>query len=119
MRATSLSPLLLVCCTAGALAVLAGPAFARPAAASAAASSTKVAVPAKLVDINSATLAQLQALPGIDQAQAERIVSGRPYLSKGDLVAGKVLPAGVYLAIKGRIMAKQDLKRPPTGSSRK
>lgn len=119
MRATSLSPLLLVCCTAGALAVLAGPAGARPAAASAAASSTKAAVPAKLVDINSASLAQLQTLPGIDRAQAERIVGGRPYLSKGDLVAGKVLPAGVYLAIKGRIMAKQDLKRPPTGISRK
>lgn len=78
----------------------------------------KPAAPVKLVDINSASLQQLEALPGLSKADAQRIVAGRPYLSKADLVSSKVLPAGVYVAIKGRIVAKQDLAHPPAAKAR-
>jgi DNA uptake protein ComE-like DNA-binding protein len=61
--------------------------------------------PVKLVDINSATLAELKSLPGIGQAEAERIVARRPYLTKGDLVLKKVLPAGPYMSLKNRVVA--------------
>jgi len=66
------------------------------------------------VDINSAPAAQLKKLPGISEEQAERIVAGRPYLSKADLVAQGAIPAGTYLVIKRRIVALQKL--PPKGS---
>ncbi|NRF71076.1 helix-hairpin-helix domain-containing protein [Aquincola sp. S2] len=60
-----------------------------------------------LVDINSAGRAELKTLPGIGDAEAERIVAHRPYLTKADLVLTKALPAGVYLQIKGRVIARQ------------
>lgn len=63
--------------------------------------------PVALVDINSATKAQLKALPGIGETEAERIVAGRPYLSKADLASRKVIPTGVYLELKNRIIARQ------------
>ena len=59
------------------------------------------------LDINSASAAQLKQLPGIGDEQAARIVAGRPYLSKADLVTGGAIPAGTYLAIKRRIVALQ------------
>jgi competence protein ComEA len=58
-----------------------------------------------LVDINSATRAQLKTLPGIGDAEASRIVAGRPYLSKAELATKNVVPTGVYLSLKGRIIA--------------
>jgi len=77
---------------------------------------TQPAVPVKLVDINSASKAQLKTLPGIGEAEAQKIADGRPYLSKADLVTSKVLPAGIYLSLKNRIIAKPVAKRPPAGS---
>lgn len=59
------------------------------------------------IDINSASRAQLMTLAGIDQAQADRVIAGRPYLSKADLASKQVIPTGVYLSIKNRIIAKQ------------
>lgn len=76
------------------------------------------AAPAALVDINRANRSQLKTLPGIGDAEADKIVAGRPYLSKADLVTTKVLPAGIYLSIKNRIIAKQDPKRPPSGQGK-
>jgi competence protein ComEA len=68
----------------------------------------KPALPAvKLVDINHASRAQLKTLPGIGAADAERIVAGRPYLSKADLATKSVIPTGVYLSLKHRIIATQ------------
>src|SRR5262245_14933487 len=61
--------------------------------------------PAVAIDVNSASRAQLKTLPGIGDAEAERIVARRPYRSKADLVEHGVLPVGVYLSIKGRIIA--------------
>lgn len=65
----------------------------------------------KLVDINSASRAELKTLPGIGDAEADRIIAARPYPSKVKLTADKVLPDATYLALKGRIIAVQ--KDPP------
>lgn len=73
---------------------------------------------APAVDINRASRTQLKTLPGIGNAEADRIVAGRPYLSKADLVSNKVLPAGVYLSIKNRIIALPDPKRSPTAQGK-
>jgi DNA uptake protein ComE-like DNA-binding protein len=60
------------------------------------------------VDINRASVSSLKSLPGIGDAEAHRIVAGRPYLSKAELVTKKVLPEGPYLAIRRHIIAKQN-----------
>jgi len=60
-----------------------------------------------LIDVNSASKAQLKTLPGIGDAEADRIIAGRPYLSKANLVSAKAIPAGTYLSIKYKIIARQ------------
>ena len=62
---------------------------------------------ANLVDINSASKEQLDALPGIGSARADAIIKGRPYKGKDDLVNKKVIPKNVYDGIKDKIIAKQ------------
>jgi len=66
------------------------------------------APPAKQrVDINSASRAELKTLPGIGDAEAKKIIAGRPWLTKIDLVTRNVLPEGVYHALRDQIIAKQ------------
>jgi DNA uptake protein ComE-like DNA-binding protein len=64
-------------------------------------------VQANLIDINSATKEQLDALPGIGAARAAAIIKGRPYKGKDDLVNKKIIPQNVYDGIKDKIIAKQ------------
>ncbi len=87
------------------------PATAPAGQASAASKKAPPAKPVKLVDINSASRAQLKTLPGIGDAEADRIIAGRPYLSKADLASKNVIPTGVYLSLKNQVIAIQ--KTPP------
>ena len=65
--------------------------------------------PAKppMVDINKATEAELEALPGIGKALAPKIVAGRPYAKKSELVSKKILTQATYDKVKGHIVAHQ------------
>jgi len=67
---------------------------------------------APLLDINTATAAQLIALPGMGPAYADRIIAGRPYTAKNQLVTRGVLPQAAYERIKERIIAHRP-KAPP------
>lgn len=70
----------------------------------------------KLVDINSASRKDLKTLPGIGDAEADRIIACRPFLTKADLVTKKVLPAGPFLTLKDRVVAVQK-SRPKAASA--
>jgi competence protein ComEA len=65
------------------------------------------AAPATLLDINSASEAELQALPGIGDKRAADIIKNRPYKGKDELAQKKIIPEGVYAKIKNQIIAKQ------------
>jgi DNA uptake protein ComE-like DNA-binding protein len=60
------------------------------------------------VDINTATAAELAKLPGIGSVYSKKIVDGRPYRGKDDLVHKKILPTNVYDKIAPLIIAKQN-----------
>ena len=66
---------------------------------------------ADLLDINSATTEQLSALPGIGEAYSKKIVAGRPYSGKDDLVSKKIIPQAAYDKIKDRVVARQAKKK--------
>jgi DNA uptake protein ComE-like DNA-binding protein len=67
----------------------------------------KTAAQGEPLDINSASKEQLDALPGIGEKYSQKIIDGRPYAKKTDLVKKKVIPQGTYNKIQDQIIAKQ------------
>ena len=103
---------------AAALIALAAPAFAQTAApqapsmraAPAKPAATPAAPPAAtapLLDINTASQEELQALKGVGDVRAKAIIAGRPYKGKDELWQKKIVPKGVYKGIQNQIIAKQ------------
>lgn len=68
---------------------------------------TPVASPTDKLDINTATADQLKSFPGIGDAYAKRIIDGRPYTAKNQLVTRGIIPQNVYDKIKDSIIASK------------
>ncbi len=76
-----------------------------PAKTSTKSTSSKSSDSASKLDINAASADQLKALPGIDAATAQKIIAGRPYHGKNDLVSKNIISKTEYESIKDQIIA--------------
>jgi DNA uptake protein ComE-like DNA-binding protein len=110
-----MAPLLRWIALAFALLAIGSPSFAQKAADKAAESKPadkakvdgKAAPAAELVDLNSATEQQLKDLAGIGDAYSKKIIAGRPYANKTQLVSKKIVPQATYDKIADKVIAKQ------------
>jgi len=71
----------------------------------------RIAASGDLLDINTATAAELKALPGMGDAYVRRVIAGRPYTAKNQLTTRGILPAEAYAKIKDSIIAHRAAKR--------
>jgi DNA uptake protein ComE-like DNA-binding protein len=96
---------LFLACSHAAPAIAQSTATPAPAAKPTQSISQKIAASKDLLDINTATAAQLKALPGMGDEYVRRIVAGRPYTAKNQLTTRGILPQAAYENIKDQIIA--------------
>lgn len=65
--------------------------------------STAAAPKTDMVDLNTATATDLKALSGLSEGDAAKIIQGRPYTDKSQLVAKKIVSETTYEKIKDRV----------------
>jgi competence protein ComEA len=90
---------------------IAAPVLAQPAAptmpsATSPSATTAPADKTEMVDLNSATVTELKALPGVSDSDAAKIIQGRPYTDKSQLVTKKVVSDATYEKIKDHVVIK-------------
>lgn len=90
-----------------AIAIALALAFAAPAAFAKSQPAEKSDKKTQKLDINTASEDELKALPGIGDAYSKKIVAGRPYANKTQLVSKKIVPKATYEKIKDKVIAKQ------------
>jgi competence protein ComEA len=73
----------------------------------------------ELIDINSASKQQLMTIPGIGDAYAQKIIDGRPYRAKNELVQKKIIPQATYDKMSDQIIARQSAGAPTKGGEKK
>ena len=59
------------------------------------------------VDLNTATKEQLQALPGVSESLADRIIAARPFKAKGDLVSKNLMTKAEFEKVSSHVMVKE------------
>jgi competence protein ComEA len=94
----------------GTLGFAADPTAPAPGALKAAGQKVEATGKKELIDINTASKEQLKSIPGIGDAYSQKIIDGRPYAKKDQLVSKKIVPKATYDKIKDLIIAKQPKK---------